>query len=89
MCGPLSTSLPGGGNDDDDDDDDACLSKTRWKRRMRTKGGTGPMNRRKLAPPHKPIQRTAGDVGTLDTYPVKGGGRGVNEHCEEKDSHIR
>ena len=69
VCGPLPLSLSlRGGNDDDDDDDDACLSKTRWKRRMRRKGvrgeggsggQTGSMNRRKLAPPHKPIQRTA------------------------------
>ena len=41
VCVWAPASLPPlslrGGNDDDDDDDDACLSKTRWKRRMRTR----------------------------------------------------
>ena len=52
VCGPRS--LFRRDDDDDDDDDGACLSKTRWKRRMRkTEGRTNSMNKRKLAPPHQ------------------------------------
>ena len=51
VCGPRSLFRR---DDDDDDDDGACLSKTRWKRRMRkTEGRTNSMNKRKLAPPHQ------------------------------------